>query len=136
MADVNNTASSNDSRNELEQMSLRMAEMEIIISGMRKINESIASLTIDETYKNFYEWRVKPAVDMIALLSSSASNTATVADIYSKSVFVDKHDVKKAFKISEKILDQIEVAIKLYEVEIECLIEANDKCDEINAKRR
>ncbi|MGL4991203.1 MAG: hypothetical protein ACRC57_08630 [Sarcina sp.] len=116
----------NTNINELDPFGIlqnRVLQLELMISGMRRMNESLASLTIDETYKNFYEWRVKPAVEMIALLSSSASSAATVADLYSNNVYSTKKEVKKALKISHKLLDEIETGLSLYKSEINCMLE-------------
>lgn len=131
MADENNdnqitNENNNTNINEIDTLGIlqnRVLQLELMISGMRRMNESLAALTIDETYKNFYEWRVKPAVEMIALLSSSASSAATVADLYSNNVYSTKKDVKKALKISHKLLDEIDIGLSLYKAEIDWMLE-------------
>lgn len=118
-------ADETNSSEEINELRNSILELDVMVSGLRRTSESLASLTIDENFKNFYDWKVKPSVDMIALLSSAASNTANVATLYSTNVYSSKSDVKKALKISEKILDEVEVAIKLYKVEIEYLLKAS-----------
>ena len=57
------------SSQEQKNLNTRILELEATLVGLQRINSSLAHLTIDETYKNFYDWKVKPAIDIIALLS-------------------------------------------------------------------
>ena len=109
-----------------EGLNERFLKLEAITSRLEKIDTSLAHLTINQSYKNFYEWRVRPAIDIVALLSSSANNLANVAIYYSNNMYAKKHEVKKALKISNRILDEIEKGMDLFEIELEYLIDRND----------
>ena len=113
------------SSQEQKNLNTRILELEATLVGLQRINSSLAHLTIDETYKNFYDWKVKPAIDIIALLSSSASNVAHVADMYANNVYAKKHEVKKALKMSERLLDEVEKGLDLFDIEMKCLLESN-----------
>ncbi|MGL5821882.1 MAG: hypothetical protein ACRCYE_09675 [Sarcina sp.] len=108
-----------------ETLERQLFKLQTTVEEMKRINSGLAHLTIDETYKNFYDWKVKPAVDIIALLSSAAQNTSRVATDHSNNVYAKKRDVRRALDLTDKLLDQVEMALKLYEIEVACLIEYN-----------
>ncbi|MGL4761661.1 MAG: hypothetical protein ACRCWG_09375 [Sarcina sp.] len=108
-----------------KKLNARILELEATMTGLQRINSSLAHLTIDETYKNFYDWKVRPAIDIVALMSSSASNVANVANQYSNNVYAKKHEVKRALKISERLLDEVDKGLDLFDIEIKCLLDAN-----------
>lgn len=100
-------------------------KLETMMLGLQRINSSLSYLTIDETYKNFYDWRVKPSIDVITLLASSASNISNVATQYSNNVYAKKHEVKRALKISAEILDRVEKGIEIFDSEVENWLNGN-----------
>lgn len=110
---------------EADTLERQLFKLQTTVEEMKRINSGLSHLTIDETYKNFYDWKVKPAVDIIALLSSAAQNTSRVATDHSNNVYAKKRDVRRALELTDKLLDQVEIALKLYEVEAECLITYN-----------
>ena len=108
-----------------EEVNGDFLKLEAIIGKLEKIDSSLAHFSINESYKKFYDWRVRPAIDIIALLSSSASDLANVASYYSNNMYAKKHEVKKALKMSNRILDEIEKGMDLFEIELEYLIDRN-----------
>ena len=108
-----------------EELNGNFLKLETIMGKLEKIDSSLAHFTINESYKKFYDWRVRPAIDIIALLSSSASDLANVASYYSNNMYAKKHEVKKALKMSNRILDEIEKGMDLFEIELEYLIDRN-----------
>ncbi|MGL4453367.1 MAG: hypothetical protein ACRCTZ_19565 [Sarcina sp.] len=102
-----------------------ISKLETMMLGLQRINSSLSYLTIDETYKNFYDWRVKPSIDMITLLASAASNISNVATQHSNNVYAKKHEVKRALKVSEELLDRVEKGIEIFDSEVENWLSGN-----------
>ncbi|MGL4655697.1 MAG: hypothetical protein ACRCWM_07430 [Sarcina sp.] len=113
------------SKEQNDELTAEIVKLEVMMGGLQRINSSLAYLTINENYKNFYDWRVKPAIDIIALLSSSAANLAGVANDLSNNVYAKKHEVKRALKMTSKMLDEVDKGLELFDVEIECLLNSN-----------
>lgn len=121
-------------KTELECLNERIGEIGLALENMRRINSGLSSLTINETYKNFYDWKVKPAVDIVALMSSSAANMARVASDFSNNVYSKKREVRKALELSEDIMDEVEIGLELYRKELKCML-ANNGYDDLCSKK-
>ncbi|WP_297436400.1 hypothetical protein [uncultured Clostridium sp.] len=129
MSSKNNENSEIEYKSELECLNEKISELEQTFDNIRRLNGNLASLTINETYKNFYDWKVKPAVDIVALMSSSAANMASVANDFASNVYSKKHEVRKALKLSEKLIDQTEIGLELCKREIEYMLESSGNID-------
>ena len=129
MSSNNNENNETEYKNKLECLNEKISELEQTFDNMRRLNGNLASLTINETYKNFYDWKVKPAVDIVALMSSSAANMASVANSFASNVYSKKHEVRKALKLSEKLIAQTEIGLELFKRELECMLVNGDNLD-------
>ena len=105
-----------------EELNKRFSNLDTLMERLKKIDSNLAYFAINGNYKTFFDWRVRPALDIIGFLTSAANNMATTANHYSNNMYAKKHEVKKALKISNRMLDEIEKGLDLFDAEFECLL--------------
>ena len=107
----------------------RLRQLNCNLDRLNNIQGSIQSIGISENFKNFYERNVKPALDIVTLISTSARSTIEVADIYNRNIYANKKDVKRALKITDHILDELEVGLVLFDWELRGLLKESGMPD-------
>ncbi|WP_066872651.1 hypothetical protein [Clostridium mediterraneense] len=107
----------------------RLRQLNCNLDRLNNIQGSIQSIGISENFKNFYERNVKPALDIVTLISTSARSTVEVADIYNRNIYANKKDVKRALKITDHMLDELEVGLALFDWELRGLLKESGMPD-------
>lgn len=110
-----------------EDLNRALTQLQDILVKASTIQASVATLTIGDEYRMYYDRIVRPSLDMIYFLSFAVQNTASAANLYQSNNYGKRGEGKKALDISYDLLDQMEIALELLSESLPCLIEKG-KC--------
>lgn len=100
-----------------------LTQLQDILLKASTIQASVATLTIGDEYRMYYDRIVRPAVDILYFLSFAVQNTASAANLYQCNNYGKRGEGKKALDISYDLLDQMEIALELIRESLPCLLE-------------
>lgn len=108
----------------------KLRDVNLTLDRLDNMQNSLASLQVGEQYKVVYDRMVRPAVDIVALMSSSTYYIVKSAESYNTNIYAQRRNVKKALEISERMLCEVERGLDLFDTEMQCLIKESNmnKC--------
>lgn len=106
-----------------EEFNKAYTQLQDVLLKAATIQASVATLTIGDEYKMYYDRVVRPALDILYFLSFAVQNTAAAANLYQSNTYGKRGEGKKALDISYDMLEQMEVGICLLKESLKVLVE-------------
>lgn len=83
------------------------------------IKDSIQNLQVNEIEQIYFNRKINPVLNVITQLSTIAVNISTTAQVYQNNAYGERHELKKALDLSEKVLNEANDLWKLVKYRID-----------------